>query len=404
MQKAKEKQKERNERGGEKMKNNGKGKYQRGITLIALVITIIVLLILAAISIATLTGENGILSKANTAGEQTKDAEEDERVKLAVATALSDNLGEGLTTDTLKNAIGNEFGEDKKNNLEGDGPWTFKGERKDYKIETTGKITETAKGSQEETGTGKTASELYDGINVPGENYNEDAMHIGDYVNYDAGEWSVGKEAPTSANPFTFGGYTAGQSRNENAGTGKYEGWRIWDVDGDTVTLISAGCPELYYHQNGTNYAYNSEQILTGEKKTGTLATGQPSDPRNWNSDYVQGNATSAKAMKKSDLDSWYKKYIDENVWDSDRMGRFPENAANKLISVVENGMDYWLCSAYDDGELYMVSPDMRCVTRGNRGGWGVRVLVSLESGVKFNSAKEKVEKDNFTYNEWIIE
>lgn len=36
----------------------------RGITLIALVITIIILLILAAISIATLTGENGILTKA----------------------------------------------------------------------------------------------------------------------------------------------------------------------------------------------------------------------------------------------------------------------------------------------------------------------------------------------------
>jgi competence protein ComGC len=40
---------------------------QKGITLIALVITIIVLLILAAVSITTLTGENGILGKATTA-------------------------------------------------------------------------------------------------------------------------------------------------------------------------------------------------------------------------------------------------------------------------------------------------------------------------------------------------
>ena len=37
----------------------------KGITLIALVITIIVLLILAAVSIAMLTGENGILTRAN---------------------------------------------------------------------------------------------------------------------------------------------------------------------------------------------------------------------------------------------------------------------------------------------------------------------------------------------------
>ena len=34
-----------------------------GITLIALVITIIVLLILAGVAIATLTGENGVLTK-----------------------------------------------------------------------------------------------------------------------------------------------------------------------------------------------------------------------------------------------------------------------------------------------------------------------------------------------------
>ena len=38
-------------------------KNEIGITLIALVITIIVLLILAAVSIAMLTGENGILTQ-----------------------------------------------------------------------------------------------------------------------------------------------------------------------------------------------------------------------------------------------------------------------------------------------------------------------------------------------------
>ncbi len=42
-----------------------KERANKGITLIALVITIIVLLILAAISIVTLTGENGILRQSN---------------------------------------------------------------------------------------------------------------------------------------------------------------------------------------------------------------------------------------------------------------------------------------------------------------------------------------------------
>ena len=45
------------------MKNHVKGK--KGITLIALVITIIVLLILAGVTIATLTGDNGILKQAD---------------------------------------------------------------------------------------------------------------------------------------------------------------------------------------------------------------------------------------------------------------------------------------------------------------------------------------------------
>lgn len=42
-------------------------KINKGITLIALVITIIVLLILAGVTIATLTGDNGILTKAQSA-------------------------------------------------------------------------------------------------------------------------------------------------------------------------------------------------------------------------------------------------------------------------------------------------------------------------------------------------
>ena len=45
---------------------------EKAITLIALVVTIIVLLILAGISIMMLTGENGILTRANQAKEATR--------------------------------------------------------------------------------------------------------------------------------------------------------------------------------------------------------------------------------------------------------------------------------------------------------------------------------------------
>ena len=64
----------------------------RGITLIALVITIIVLLILAAITITALIGDNGILSKANKSKEETIIAAEKEQIALAYNSVKTEKL------------------------------------------------------------------------------------------------------------------------------------------------------------------------------------------------------------------------------------------------------------------------------------------------------------------------
>ena len=64
-------------------------KKVEGITLIALVITIIVLLILAGVSISMLTGENGILKRAQEAKEKTEIATEDEQRKMAILEAAT---------------------------------------------------------------------------------------------------------------------------------------------------------------------------------------------------------------------------------------------------------------------------------------------------------------------------
>ncbi len=58
---------------------------EKGITLIALVITIIVLLILAAVSIAMLTGKNGILSKASMSKDKTEIKNAEESIKLVIS-------------------------------------------------------------------------------------------------------------------------------------------------------------------------------------------------------------------------------------------------------------------------------------------------------------------------------
>jgi len=64
----------------------------RGVTLIALVITIIVLLILASVSITTLFGQDGIITKAQDAARKTKEASENEQAFLNYATDYMDSL------------------------------------------------------------------------------------------------------------------------------------------------------------------------------------------------------------------------------------------------------------------------------------------------------------------------
>ena len=66
---------------------------EKGITLIALVITIIVLLILAVVSIAMLTGENGILSKASNAKKKHLIAQYEEELNLCITEMQTDELG-----------------------------------------------------------------------------------------------------------------------------------------------------------------------------------------------------------------------------------------------------------------------------------------------------------------------
>ena len=112
-------------------------KQQKGITLIALVVTIIILLILAGVSIAMLTGNNGVLTQAKSAKEKTGEKGEQERVNLAASSAMTLGMGT-ITTENLNKAIQDEFGAGKS--VTGTGPWTYQGEYAKYKIEKAGTV------------------------------------------------------------------------------------------------------------------------------------------------------------------------------------------------------------------------------------------------------------------------
>ena len=76
----------------------------KGITLIALVITIIVLLILAGVSIAMLTGQNGVLTRATDAEDDTQRAAIAEKVNMAIQSAYTDAVIANTTTPSIDTA------------------------------------------------------------------------------------------------------------------------------------------------------------------------------------------------------------------------------------------------------------------------------------------------------------
>ena len=116
-------------------------KREKGITLIALVVTIIVLIILASISIGTLTGKNGIIGQSKDAKEQTEIAEEKEVVSLAATKAAGVDRYGNVTKDNLEKELDELAGEG-KTTVTGNGPFTvtfIESERK-YAVETDGEI------------------------------------------------------------------------------------------------------------------------------------------------------------------------------------------------------------------------------------------------------------------------
>lgn len=74
-------------------------KGQKGVTLVALVITIIVLLILAGVALATIKGNDSVIDNANYAVTQYKDqANDDQEIVNKVDNLFQKYLGDNYIT------------------------------------------------------------------------------------------------------------------------------------------------------------------------------------------------------------------------------------------------------------------------------------------------------------------
>ena len=74
----------------------------KGITLIALIITIIVLLILAGITIGMLTNNNGVLNQANSARTETSIGKEKELLQIGIYGAMTNHKENIVTEENLR--------------------------------------------------------------------------------------------------------------------------------------------------------------------------------------------------------------------------------------------------------------------------------------------------------------
>ena len=109
-------------------------KKTSGITLIALVVTIIVLLILAGISIQMLSGNNGIINRAISAKTQTDDATELEKIQLEVLGSFDTN-GD-ITIANIRRNMQNLGGTVSGDNL----PCTVELNGNKYTVDKNGKV------------------------------------------------------------------------------------------------------------------------------------------------------------------------------------------------------------------------------------------------------------------------
>ena len=285
-------------------------KSEKGITLIALVITIIVLIILASVSIAMLTGENGILNKATTAKERTLEAEDEEKVKLAVL-AARDNNGK-FSKELLKEEL-------KKYGLTGtdseDGTTTITANGKTYTIDSEGNVTS------------KTATENDDneGMN------NITAQMVADH-------------------PETYYGLKVTNYESTNG----QNDWRIFYSDGEHIFLITGDYVDLSVANEGTT-KLNSNTGMTKIGEKYRVNWGLEPFSRQSVDDIIKTRFKATGYTLQSGIDNFkcVSRLLNASNW---RNYKDNGNMAEYAIggSTIEMWMDSWNNLYKDiDGELY---------------------------------------------------
>ena len=239
------------------MKENKK--QTKGITLIALVITIIVLLILAGVSIAMLTGENGILTQAQRAKEQTEQTSDEERIKLAVMAASINDNGyiESIDETSFRNELKNQFGDEEIDaSLNGDGSFIVTVKDRKYYVNNDKTVINS---------NNMVEINNIDDLNYFREDVNKGNTYEGKYV-------YLTDNITMSENWTPIGKYISEDSIDNIPFKGIFDG-RNYTIDGIQINSNSEGVGIFAYTDNATikNLKNGKNSSITGYKGVGGI-------------------------------------------------------------------------------------------------------------------------------------
>ncbi len=270
-----QKEKEKNNRAGRRGRRPLQmAEYNLGITLIALIITIIVLLILAGVTLNIVIGENGIINKANVASENTKykSAYEELRLKILEIKTINNgnanliDIAEGLNEDNQytylikfsQSALLDEKGEVNSSNVNNEEIKTKLGkateiyvEYKGYTFKINNNLIIEEKNPNIETSSYTIEYDLQGG---EGEFKKQTKMQ-GESI-------EINKNSPTR-NGYEFQGWATSEN-----GEVEYSAGDIYDKDSD-ITLYAIwkhvhSAPETGILISGTDLSDNAEYSASG--------------------------------------------------------------------------------------------------------------------------------------------
>lgn len=217
-------------------------------------------------------------------------------------------------------------------------------------------------------------------------------LKIGDYINYDAGEWSdedllniENENRPSEQGQFSLYKLVSGASKNDSVTSGCYKddnystnsGWRVISISNDEISIIHAGVPTCYYHliaDDDTNQKASIKNMDEFVNKYFVNSKYATSGRNNICSDYFK---TDVCAYGKNSLSE---EYLKEEVY------------ADKTI--YDTGDNYWLSSPSNINRLWDWNQDYYGFSNHDTHPYGIRPVVTLSREVILDDTGDGT-KDN---------